>query len=457
MADLALPCSLDAVMLVPGILGSELIDPEHDGERIWGLTPKALASALVTGRIYDRLRDPRLRPGRLLRVPGALPGLGRMDPYSALADEIRRTVRHPDAFLEYPYDWRRPVADVARELAADAADHLMRWRQNPLGSREATLTLIGHSMGGLICQRAAECHRDSLADTDLHQILTLGTPFGGSVRAVRAMASGEVLPLNWAIPRRTKQRLRSLALETESVYDLLPTYPCVGSEGSRADPATPDTLRAIGGLPELARAAFERRAALDDLTADTARRSPSIFALVGESQPTLQSFSVTAGETSFYESVDGTRWSGDGTVHFRAAYPTGGEPATGLPQDHGALAKTEEALFFVRTKLLGGKTGARQGGGVGLRAPEAVGRREPFIIRAILPRAANSNCVWTEAATGLGGTIELGPPVAYLDSDGRRDERSGIHVWSVPGLYTIRLGGVGASDITADVLVEDDL
>jgi pimeloyl-ACP methyl ester carboxylesterase len=446
----------DAVIVVPGILGSELVTAT--GETVWGLGLKQLAGALITGSVYDRLRDPTLTPGRLLRVPSWLPGFDRFEPYTALTARLESVVRHPRALLEFPYDWRRPVRDVAAELAVVASEHLQRWRRHPSGSRDARLTIIAHSMGGLVAQRAVTRHSEQLGPAQVRQILTLGTPFGGSVKAVRALATGAVLPLRWAIRRRTKEQLRALALDTASVYDLLPAYPCVtkSADGGTGRRPTLDDFQTIGANRQLAAAALEDRHALDDLLRAEPSTQAPIHALVGVGQPTLQSFAIHAGECSFSEVVDHRDWAGDGTVQFGSAYPKDAEPASGLPQAHGALAKTEEATAFITTKLLGGVTGPRQGVGLGLRVTDATTVGDPVEVDVVSLPDQPVTCRWQETSSGQTGTITLGPPQPHVIDTEPCQRRVGNYVWTTPGLYTVTVTGGGMTPVQHFVLVEPD-
>jgi hypothetical protein len=84
-----IPVTTDAVVVVPGIMGSELVD--ETGEVCWGLKPLLLAKAWRTKRLdvlrvteADQAGGRRLRPTRLLRVPGYMPVLGGLEPYTYL-------------------------------------------------------------------------------------------------------------------------------------------------------------------------------------------------------------------------------------------------------------------------------------------------------------------------------------------------------------------------------------
>ena len=78
--------------------------------------------------------------------------------------------------------------------------------------------------------------------------------------------------------------------------------------------------------------------------------------MVGAGQPTLQSVSIVAGACLFMESLEAEDHGGDSTVYRQSAAPPG-VTAFPLPQKHGALAKSSEALTFVVDKLIGADTG----------------------------------------------------------------------------------------------------
>ena len=442
-------------MLVPGILGTELINP-HTQATVWGRGVKQLTDALISGSVYDQLRDPALVPTRLLRRVGSMPLFGRFEPYTDLVDTLRRQVAHPDAFVEYPYDWRRSVSELGEQFAIDAAEHLERWRRHPMGSRDAQLSLVAHSMGGLVALQALALP-SGLKPTSVRQLLTLGTPYLGSTKAARALATGEVLPGGWAIRERTKQRLRAMAVETRSVYDLLPFYPSTylpGAAHTTAGLARPtvDDFVAVGATKdfvEAAQLASEQRLSVAHLS--------QVWPLVGVGQATLQSFRVDSSGTTFYEDVGGYDWGGDGTVHFHAAYPQGGNVACGLAQTHGALAKSEEAQSTIVARLLGGTPGPWQSvGALGLHAADSVARDETFTIEGRVPPGIIPTCRWHEASTGLSGQIPLGPARTRTVGGQQTDIRTAVHAWRSAGLYTVAISGGGSSPVSVDVLVEDD-
>jgi hypothetical protein len=454
--------TFDAVVVVPGIMGSELVDA--DGEVIWGLSPKVLAKAWLTARMNGLLVSeadlegrPRLRPTRLLRSPAFLPGFHGLEPYSSLLRRLSEEIAiDPRAVSEFAYDWRLSIEHNARLLVTRCSEHLERWRSIVATARycdpaEVRVALVCHSMGGLVA-RYAENVLD--ARSMVSRTITLGTPFFGSVKALQMLASGKGAP----VPQRAA---RGLALTCPGVYDLLPRYRCVvggpsSGQSSGQDwttsPAADARLLSVedvvslGGRKELANAAAARHARL---TASTSAGDAGIlYPLVGAQQPTLQSVFIHDGECAFAESLQGVDHGGDGTVYRQAAAPPG-SVAFPLPQRHGALAKTAETITFVRDKLIGADTGPPLGTRpVGLRVPADVPAGKPFE-------------VWVSGTNDPAGVAVTS---TELDNGGRTNWSAGRRRDSQllfmapslrPGLHRVEVKSGGYSAVSEIMLVWD--
>lgn len=428
------------MVIVPGILGSELVDT-RTGDLVWGLGPKALATALVTGSLYDRLAQGRLEPRGLLGFTGSFPGLARFEPYTGLVRRLTEACVHPDAVLEFPYDWRQPLAQNATRLANAAHAHLQAWRAHPAATAEARLVFVAHSMGGLLAWHAASLH---LATSDVSLVLTLGTPFGGSVRAVRAVGNGDLLPLH-----AHAAKLRACARRLPALHDLLPSHPSLATAGCCVPPSA-DDLISYGADPDFVKASFTARAALTAKLAEPHHRPPTLIPFVGTHQPTLQSFTVDNGKLRFRESLDGTDWAGDGTVYQGAAYPAGHRTTVPLPQQHGALASNTVAFASVVSALMQSTVGPPQGDGVGLAVPDAVIAGRPFEIR--VTHAARALCTYAPAGARSLGRI----PLTRRTNDFGVGELHGRLSIRQPGLYTVSATGGGFGSVSADILVLDE-
>ncbi len=434
------PRCRDAVIVVPGILGSELIDPSS-GEVIWGLEPKALAKTLISGSTFDRLRDDRLQAGDLLHRCAWLPGLTRFEPYTGLVRRLGDACVDTAAVAKHPYDWRRPLAQTAFELAGAAAEHLATWRSHRYGSSDARLVFVAHSMGGLLAWHAANLY---LPPDDVLVVLTLGTPFGGSVRAIRAIGPGDLLPHKWHAAK-----LRACARELAALHDLLPQHPCVTADSGCIPPSRHDLI-SCGATPDLVDLSIETRSVLASRLSEPGHRQPQLIPLIGTDQQTLQSFTNDKGALKFHENIDGTNWAGDGTVYHGAAYPKGYDSAMPLPQQHGALASSGIALDFIQSTLQRVAVGPPQAGpGIGLATPDAVRAGDTFKVRVAAPKFAPVGCVCNEPGVRSLGNI----PLTQRANDLGEPEWHGTLAISQPGLYTITATGGGFAAINNDVLV----
>ncbi|MFE3716457.1 lipase/acyltransferase domain-containing protein [Streptomyces cyaneofuscatus] len=394
----------DAVVIVPGIMGSELYDAVT-GRVLWGLAhPQWLARAwlsrdgLAPLHLTPEEQDGtfgRVQARRLLRAPAWSPFLRGIEPYHKLTRAIEETVADPAAIMPFPYDWRLPVAVNARLLAAEARKHLEQWRRHPahaaarrraVDEREGRLVFVAHSMGGLVTRAALTLGHDSELEADTRGVMTLGTPFGGSVVAANILNSVQGAPL--PLPH---SRLAALASTMPGVHDLLPRFVCL-EEGSGARRLTPSDVGALGGDEELAKASLEFFAHL------SGREMPGHRSVAGIRQDTVQSLrldngTVRASEYCFRSHGNGElmrdddgvarrfqAW-GDGTVHRHSASLRPG--AIPIALQHGALASGRAARQTVVDFLLEeddlGPDQADEG--LGLTVPDYVTTGSPWSLR----------------------------------------------------------------------------
>jgi hypothetical protein len=453
------------VVVVPGIMGSELVEAES-GRVLWGLAdPRWYVSAWASGASLEVLRLSeeeragrygRVAARRLLRFPAFAPMLAGFAPYTAVLTGLRSVVWHPDAVAEFAYDWRLPVTYNGGLLAQFAQRHLAAWcahpgqvaarRADPDGDRPARLVLVAHSMGGLLARHA--CQDPGLAGS-VRATVTLGTPFCGAPKAVLLLGAGRGGPL--PMPRA---RLRRLAVTLPGVYDLLPSYRCV-SDGPSARRLTVSDIVGLGGDSELATASLAAR-----------ERAPAAphghVQVVGAYQPTVQAVTIEAG------TVTGHRYTyrphgngvvrvdagGDGTVP-RESAQLPPDAAMPLAQTHGALTSSAEAVTVVRDVVTDRRTGPWQGAGqlgldapdvvgagqLGLDAPDVVGAGQPYQVGITgIERSTDVTCSVFDISSGL--RVDT-PAVGRLD---------GAVVARAqplpPGLYWIRVDGGGTSPVT---------
>ena len=445
--DARKPRMPDAVIIIPGIMGSALVDSESQ-QTLWGLNHVDwYVKAWTTGHSLDLLavtedelggKVGRVRPAGLFRFPAFAPLLHGFEPYTGLVGGVTRVVAHPDALCEFSYDWRLSIEHNAKELAKAADRHLTRWRVHPQGSRDAQLVLVAHSMGGLVARYLTSVLG---AAADVRATVTLGTPFFGAVKAAFILSTGRGAPV--PLPRA---RLKRMTRTMPGLHDLLPFYRCV-DDGASARLLTAGDVAALGGSHELAAQAMARHTLL------MAGPHTTLRPLVGVEQPTMQSLTLRQGvvEPQFYACETGpagglsrVNRAGDSTVYRGAAAAFGLSPAT-LPQSHGALAQTEEAISHVRDVLTNDAAGPPLGLTViGIDVPDLVTVEEPFPVTVSVDDPAGVSCRVFDAFSDRQVSW---PPLLRKD---------GAVVAEVelprPGVFRVEVKGGGSSAVSQQVM-----
>lgn len=314
----------DVIVVLPGILGSTLT---KGGKEVWGTSIGGIARNLLSlGENYRELRlpvdigddDPAdgVVASALMPTTVMIPGFLKIDGYTGLIDfiEKRFAVERPghgraSNLIEFPYDWRLSNRLNARRLEHVAIPALERWRKQT-DNREAKLVLIGHSMGGLVARWFLECLGGK---TVTRRLITLGTPYRGSINAVTTLCNG-LSPGLGPIRLNLDEVVRSLP----SLHQLLPTYDCLEADDGQ--------LRKLGDTTPLPNVRSRDIAdALSFHESIAAQVVPDkdydIHALKGIEQPTAQTVKVRSGKAESLNSYNGKDRFGDGTVPRMSSHP----------------------------------------------------------------------------------------------------------------------------------------
>ena len=205
------------VIIIPGLLGSELINKETN-ETVWFDLARSKDDDLrlpISANIAAN-RD-KLVPGDILRNIKYLKFLPQTEIYQKAATSLEVPGDYKegkwdapdangfqDAYYVFPYDWRRDNVENAR-LLIQKIDDLKRKFKRP----DLKFNIVAHSMGGLIARYAA-----MYGDADLpagnrriaptwagasriNKIFLVGTPNEGSVTTVDAFINGYTVgPIN---------------------------------------------------------------------------------------------------------------------------------------------------------------------------------------------------------------------------------------------------------------------
>lgn len=344
----------DVVVVIPGIMGSALVD--RDGRPVWAVSPGALARAIRTlGRSIQQLRLPEgigdehpddgIRPAGLMNSLHVIPGIwSPITGYDGLLNFLRGQRFHlveadpihagvvPN-LIPFAYDWRLSNRHNARLLARTAREALEGWRAQP-GMEEAKLVLICHSMGGLIARWFAE--QEGGAEL-IRSIITIGTPHRGSVNALVNLVNGLDAGLG---PLQIS--LTEFARSLPSLYQLLPQYNCLDTGQGRAGLDQID-------CPGLDRTRLRDAMAFHRGIEGNGAPRYALYKVAGIRQPTPTTVRLDRGALIPSNEIDGHDQGGDGTVPRLAAEPIAGRGVEvhEIADQHGVLQETRSLLDLV--------------------------------------------------------------------------------------------------------------
>ena len=229
------------VIVIPGILGTELINPKT-GETVWPSAFRTSQEGLPIGVNLDANRDD-LVPGKILETVKLARILPEVYVYRDLLDALRRYAGYRegnwenpgadgdrDTFYVFPYDWRRDNVANARELV----QRMQRLKQR-LQRPDLKFNIVAHSMGGLIARYAAMYGDADLPPDDvplrptwqgaahISKIVMIGTPNEGSSDAFATIVEGYSITegLRRRVPLLNKLTAADAA-STPSVFQLMP-------------------------------------------------------------------------------------------------------------------------------------------------------------------------------------------------------------------------------------------
>ncbi|MDN0194696.1 hypothetical protein [Streptomyces sp. S.PNR 29] len=452
----------DLVVVVPGIMGSRLADAH--GREVWGPSGGALLRGIRTfggsvkaltlpAGLLDGHPGDGVRPVGVMRDVHGLPGLSPIvEGYTDLLDWLERhfTLRASANLIAFAYDWRLSCRYNAARLGERVAEELGRWRESAPGRADAKVVFLCHSMGGLVARQYVE--QGGGAEIT-RRVITLGTPYRGSLDALLYLVNGLRLnELRRGLGRLVRVDLSSFARSLPSLHQLTPDYACLAGAASLR------YAREVTGLPGVDEELLKDAAAFHS----GLRRSRTGAAYAVEYLPVsgvLQPTPTTAetggdGRLAPLLTIEGEDEGGDGRVPCLSSAHVPGvrRPAYTPWEQHGSLqnnAAVRHALWGWLTPEPRVHRGPQGGAPLGVRVPEVVAEGEPCAVEVSVPRE-------------VPGYEELAVGVRVDGADGVRRLRNrgdGRYTGTVAGLTAgVRRLEVGAgyppeATVTALVLV----
>lgn len=237
----------------------------------------------------------------------------------------------------YPYDWRRSIAELGRGLA----------RQ--IGELSVPVSLVAHSMGGLVARAAI---RDG---APVERLIQLGSPNFGSFAPLLALRGVDdtvkkIAALDLAHDRT--EMINRIFRGFPGLLELLPSLPndpgAVFFDWSQwpKDSAKTQDSRMLAPRPELLRACSR----VQDQLAPVDPARWSLIAGVNQKTVTGAALNRDIDELQYERSLEG-----DGTVPLRFALLPG-MPTYYVEESHGQLANHKEVARAVADILDHGRT-----------------------------------------------------------------------------------------------------
>ena len=186
------------VLVLPGVMSSLIGEPKGSSNHVKWLDP----AEIIAGNLFHLSYDAKPLVGT--SVSSMLP--------CYLPLKLRLQLADHDVDIVH-YDWRHRVEDLGAELA-----------KKIVADRSAKVTLVVHSMGGLVARSALKQSAAANAKVDL--VVQLGTPNLGAPALAQAVRGSypllqTVLKLD---PRHTADDYGNLVASFPGMYALLPPH-----------------------------------------------------------------------------------------------------------------------------------------------------------------------------------------------------------------------------------------
>ena len=334
--------SNNAIIIVPGFMGSEL--KNSDGDKIWS---ESLLSELSNGisiSALSKFMD--------LASPSSKDGITAYNNYFGALDLYKNLYRTlsvsygKDYTLEfYAYDWRRSSGTTGPELA--------RYLE---GKNYDNIIFITHSFGGLVCGQALAASETLREHTAM--LCMVGVPVNGTAGIAQAWAQdrfGNVLGLG-SFGSVENSAIRRIICTLPSVYEMLPSAYAVETAG---------VVGNCSSYSAFLSACEESCGSFSDSLAKEAAKvnaklyidGTSVFDMVptvlfgGSGYDTATAASVSGGKLSFGNTTDG-----DGILTrddcVTGIAPTA-EDVTGVPSRHLWLCEEQNVIDAVKEVIDG--------------------------------------------------------------------------------------------------------
>ena len=191
----AVAASSNVIVVVPGIIGSELVD--GNGAKVW------VGVGAILGQIQCNEVGNPVYPLYAYNNDN----YGALDTYKTLYDSLKSRYSSQADVKFLAYDWRKTNTTAGQAL------------KNMVNGYSGKIIIVAHSMGGIV---ASDYLRIATASQrNRTTLITLGTPFTGAPKAVQVMENGKMFP--GIAGDLTSSYIQNLIRNMPAAYELLPT------------------------------------------------------------------------------------------------------------------------------------------------------------------------------------------------------------------------------------------
>lgn len=192
--------SNDLIVLIPGTMGTEL---QYGSTKVWDPGTNVLNHS----KYFNWLSFGESGSANYSLSVLNDDNYGARDTYQTIYNRLYNTFSSSATVKFFGYDWRYSCTNAANALA------------NLVNGYSGKIILVAHSMGGLVASQYL--NNATSSQRSRTTLITLGTPFTGSPKAVNVFETGSMFGLleNMAIGGYIKENAKNYP----SAYQLLPT------------------------------------------------------------------------------------------------------------------------------------------------------------------------------------------------------------------------------------------
>lgn len=214
-SDPFIPPLRNPVIIVPGIMGSTLLEDKLVDDLVWPNTIQLAAS--ITDVFLDILRmDIAGAPlNNSIIVGGIIKNLGNADYFEGLIDHlVLQGYKENVDLFEMAYDWRLDVSLNANHVKEKIEEIKILTESNKI-------VVVAHSMGGLLVKKYLE----EYGGDSIKKFIDIGTPHTGSPAAYKTIMYGDDLGVRklFGLIGINAERIKIISQNMPSIYQLLPS------------------------------------------------------------------------------------------------------------------------------------------------------------------------------------------------------------------------------------------